>query len=114
MNTNDETDIREPLTPPLTPFVDPLPRPRRLLAREHDGRLSVRMRTGRHSFHRDLPASRVWGFDGSIPGPTIEAERGRPVWVEWINELEGTLPVLVTRTPGETGAGVFRCSACRA
>src|SRR5205823_3634932 len=87
---------------PLEPFVDPLPLPRRLLAREQDGRLAVRMRTGSHRFHRDLPESRIWGFDGSIPGPTIEAERGHPVRVEWINELEGTLPVVVALAPSET------------
>ena len=100
------------LTSPLTPFVDPLPLPPRLLAREHDGRLTVRMRAGSHRFHRDLPESRVWGYDGGVPGPTIEAERGHPVRVEWINELEGTLPVAVTLAPAETRATVFRCSAC--
>ncbi len=40
---------------PLTPFVDVLPLPERLLARDHNGRLTVRIRTGSHSFHRDLP-----------------------------------------------------------
>jgi FtsP/CotA-like multicopper oxidase with cupredoxin domain len=89
------------LAAPLAPFVDPLPLPRRLLAREHGGRLSVRMRAGTHRFHRDLPASRIWGYDGTVPGPTIEAERSSPVHVEWINELEGTLPVVVTRAPTE-------------
>ena len=88
---------------PLTPFVDPLPAPRRLLAREHGGRLAVRIRSGLHRFHRDLPNSRIWGFDGCMPGPTIEAERGRPVRVEWINELKGTLPVVVTVAPTEAG-----------
>jgi hypothetical protein len=39
-----------------------------------------------------------------MPGPTIEAERGHPVRVEWINELEGTLPVAVTVAPTETTA----------
>jgi FtsP/CotA-like multicopper oxidase with cupredoxin domain len=38
------------------------------------------------------------------PGPTIEAERGRPVRVEWINELEGTLPVIDTLAPTNAGA----------
>jgi spore coat protein A len=104
MAWDDATEIVEPLTPPLTPFVDTLPQPRRLLAREHDGQLSVRMRAGRHSFHRDLPLARVWGFDGHTPGPTIEAERGEPVRVEWVNELEGTLPVVVTLAPDETDA----------
>jgi hypothetical protein len=40
---------------PLVALVDPLPVPRRLIAREHDGRLTVRMRRGTHRFHRDLP-----------------------------------------------------------
>jgi FtsP/CotA-like multicopper oxidase with cupredoxin domain len=92
------------LAPPLTPFVDPLPLPPRWLARDQGGRLTVRMRCGLHRFHRDLPESRIWGFDGRMPGPTIEAERGHPVRVEWINELEGTLPVAVTVAPAETTA----------
>jgi len=92
------------LTSPLTPFVDALPLPPRLLAREHEGRLTVRMRAGSHRFHRNLPESRVWGYDRGVPGPTIEAERGDPVRVEWINELEGTLPVAVTLAPAETRA----------
>jgi spore coat protein A len=66
--------------------------------------LTVRIRSGVRRFHRDLPESRIWGFDGRVPGPTIEAERGHPVRVEWINELEGTLPVTVTVAPAETGA----------
>jgi FtsP/CotA-like multicopper oxidase with cupredoxin domain len=89
---------------PLTPFVDPLPLPPRWLAREHGGRLAVRMRCGVHRFHRDLPESRVWGFEGWMPGPTIEADRGHAVRVEWINELEGTLPVAVTVAASETTA----------
>jgi spore coat protein A len=91
-----------PLRSPLTPFVDPLPVPQRLLARAHAGRLAVRIRSGSHRFHRDLPDSGIWGFDGCVPGPTIEAERGHPVRVEWINELGDTLPVVVTVAPSET------------
>jgi o-aminophenol oxidase len=87
------------LTPPLAPFVDALPLPSRLLASEHDGRLTVRMRAGDHRFHCDLPASSIWGFEGTDPGPTIEAERGKPVTVEWRNELEGAFPVSVTVAP---------------
>ena len=99
--------IASSLTSPLPPFVDALPLPPRLLAREHDGHLTVRIRVASHRFHRDLPPSRVWAFEGSVPGPTIEAERGWPVRVEWRNELDGTLPVLVTVAPAETnGDGV--------
>jgi len=84
------------LPTPLAPYVDALPVPRRLRAADHDGRISVHMRAGTHRFHRDLPESTVWGYDGGVPGPTIEAERGRPVTVEWSNGLDGPFPVVVT------------------
>ena len=91
-------------SPPLTPFVDALPLPSRLIATEHDGRLTVRIRVGEHRFHRDLPASSVWGFEGMVPGPTIEAERGQPVTVDWRNELRGAFPVTDTVAPEPTDA----------
>jgi FtsP/CotA-like multicopper oxidase with cupredoxin domain len=91
-------------SPPLAPFVDALPLPSRLIATEHDGRLTVRIRVGEHRFHRDLPASSVWGFDGMVPGPTIEAERGQPVTVDWRNELQGIFPVTDTVAPEATDA----------
>src|SRR2546421_7527464 len=75
------------LVPPLAPFIDGLPLPERLIAEEHHGSLVVRMRMGEHRFHRDLPVSKIWGYEGMVPGPTIEAERGHPVTVEWRNEL---------------------------
>jgi spore coat protein A len=37
--------------------------------------------------HRDLPPARQWGFNGTSPGPTIEARSGEGVLVEWANEL---------------------------
>ena len=45
--------------------------------------------------HRDLPATRMWGFGGSSPGPTIETRSGAGVIVEWVNNLPAThlLPV---------------------
>ena len=87
------------LLPPLAPFVDALPLPRRLIAKEHAGSLVVRMRMGEHHFHRDLPVSKIWGYEGIVPGPTIEAERGHPVTVEWRNELTGPFPLVVTKAP---------------
>ena len=91
-------------TATLVAFADALPVPRRLVAGEHGGRLTVHVRAGSHRFHRDLPVSRIWGYDGTVPGPTIEAERGQPVTVEWRNELEGPLPVVVTVAPEATDA----------
>jgi spore coat protein A len=92
------------LTSPLAPFVDALPVPPRRLAPQHGGQLTVAIRAAAHRFHRDLPESRIWGFDGTVPGPTIEAERAQPVSVEWRNELHGPLPVVVTIAPEATDA----------
>src|SRR5437879_2817043 len=90
-----------PLAAPLAPFADALPVPRRLVAARPNGRLSVPIRAGAQRFHRDLPesAGRIWGYGGMVPGPTIEAERGQPVTVQWRNELDGVLPVVVTTAP---------------
>ncbi len=85
--------------PPLMPFVDDLPLPRRLIASEQGGRFTMPIRAGTHRFHRDLPESQVWGFAATIPGPTIEVERGEAVTVEWLNELSGPLPVTDTLAP---------------
>ena len=46
----------------------------------------------------------MWGYDGTVPGPTLEAERGRRVTVDWVNELEGPLPLAVTIAPSATDA----------
>jgi spore coat protein A len=69
-------------------------------------RLKVRLETVTHSFHRDLGASRVWAYDGHLPGPTIEVDRGTDVEVQWENRLSGSLPVLVTRAPIHAADGV--------
>jgi spore coat protein A len=83
---------------PLTPFVDRLPIPPRLVFVE-PGRAVVRLETAEHRFHRDLPPSRVWAYGGSVPGPTIEVSRGVELEVRWENHLTGPLPVVVTVAP---------------
>ena len=92
-------------THPLTPFVDPLPIPPRHVVTEPT-RLTVRVETAEHRFHRELPPSRVWTYDGHLPGPTIEVRRGVPVEVAWENRIEGTLPVTVVRAPAYEADGV--------
>jgi FtsP/CotA-like multicopper oxidase with cupredoxin domain len=83
---------------PLTPFVDKLPMPPRLVFSE-PGRTVVRLESAEHRFHRDLPPSRVWTYGGSLPGPTIEVDRGVELEVRWENHLTGPLPVVVTVAP---------------
>jgi len=59
------------LNHPLAPFVDRLAVPPRRIVGE-PSRLVVRLETATHRFHRDLPPSRVWAYNGLLPGPTIE------------------------------------------
>lgn len=70
----------------LTPFVDPLPIPPVLRPRAGDV-LSIVMQATEQRLHRDLPPTPVWSYNGSMPGPTIEAYSGQPVSVEWHNSL---------------------------
>lgn len=107
MTSEPANHITPPAGPPpapLTPFIDPLPVPRRLIAAEQRGRLTVRIRAGEHRFHRDLPPSPVWGYDGTVPGPTIETERGQHVTVDWRNEIDAPMPVAVTVAPAHADA----------
>jgi spore coat protein A len=75
----------------LTPFVDPLPLPG--VAQPvvgHPGgaaHYELAMTEQFQQLHRDLPHTRVWGYAGSYPGPTIEASRDETVTVRWINDL---------------------------
>jgi len=69
-------------------------------------RLTVRLETVSHSFHRDLAPSRVWAYDGLLPGPTIEVDRGIGLEMQWENRLSGPLPVLVTQAPIHSEGGV--------
>ncbi|MGH9612602.1 MAG: multicopper oxidase family protein [Bryobacteraceae bacterium] len=89
----------------LAKFVDRLPVPERarssgVRAAPHDPASKfpyyrLRMTQVESKVHRDLPATRFWGFGSSSPGPTIEARRGEPLLVEWVNDLprEHFLPV---------------------
>lgn len=102
---------RAPATPP---FVDPLPlppikrpvsslspAPTRYPGSDEAGRLphqawqqfppkvlyEVKVGEGTHSFHRDLPTQKIWGYDGILPGPTFIARYGEAVLVRFQNDL---------------------------
>ncbi len=90
----------DPLHPnTLARFVDPLPIPRVLApegvrADPDDPSVTiphyrVAMRAADFSVHRDLPPTRMWTYDGTVPGPTIETRSGQGVSVEWVNDLPG-------------------------
>ena len=67
----------------LVRFVDPLPVPEVLRGPKH----RLRMREAWTHLHRDLPPTRIWGYDGKLPGPTIEVRSNEPVSIEWANDL---------------------------
>ncbi len=47
----------------------------------------MEMRAFAARLHRDLPPTTLWGYQGMCPGPTLEAMRGEPFLVEWVNAL---------------------------
>lgn len=81
----------------LAAFVDELPIPSAARAQgvapdpEHPGQkiplYRIGMREADVRVHRDLPPTRMWGYEGLVPGPTFEARSGRPMLIEWSNEL---------------------------
>jgi spore coat protein A, manganese oxidase len=81
---------RAPRTDRLRRFIDPLPRPRVLAPFAYDGTVPI-YRIAASEFtqqlHSDLPPTTLWGYDGTYPGPTIEARRNQPLRVIWANEL---------------------------
>ena len=101
MRTNMPT-LAAPKVPLINPtslarFVDPLPVPpiaRVAGQRTHasyPGRTlpyyRMEMRAFKARLHRDIPATPLWGYEGSFPGPTFETKRGEPLLVEWVNAL---------------------------
>jgi len=81
----------------LAPFVDPLPIPpvlahTALRASPANSSLEVpyyrvAMRECAQKLHRDLKPTRMWGYGGCVPGPIIETVSGKPVLIEWANDL---------------------------
>jgi spore coat protein A, manganese oxidase len=75
----------------LTRYVDPLPIPSVIRAADKLGEaIDVVMREFRQKVHRDLPPTTLWGYNGSWPGPTIEAQIGQPMRINWGSELPKT------------------------
>jgi len=45
----------------------------------------VKLEEFEQQLHPDLPATTVWGFDGSYPGPTFDVQVGEPIKVRFDN-----------------------------
>jgi spore coat protein A, manganese oxidase len=78
--------MAEVASPLLEPYVDPLPLPP--VIHLHAGvDTNISMTEFYQKLHRDLPATRLWGYNSTFPGPTLEAWSGHPVCVTWYNRL---------------------------
>ena len=74
----------------LQRYIDPLPIPQTLAPSEiHKGTdiYRIGMSEFSRSLHSQLPPAKLWGYDSQYPGPTIEAQRGRPIEIHWHNNL---------------------------
>jgi spore coat protein A, manganese oxidase len=80
-----QTEQKPPI---LTPYVDALPVPSVIRPAQHPGStVQVHMREFHHNVHRDLPPTRIWGYNGTWPGPTLEVRTGQAFSVKWSNAL---------------------------
>ena len=80
-------------------FVDPLPIPA-VLNPIGKSKNAASYKVTMSEFQQQIlpdkfPTTTVWGYEGSFPGPTIEARRNKPVAIKWINELPSShfLPI---------------------
>jgi spore coat protein A len=81
----------------LRPWVDPLPIPEVIKPigsrpdPENPSQSLPFYRMALHELHykihRDLPPTRVWGFNNTSPGPIFETRSGQGLLVEWANQL---------------------------
>jgi spore coat protein A len=79
--------IKRGLYPPSLPrFVDTLLIPEIAKPDAH-GVYRVSMREIETQVHRDLKPTRCWSYGSTVPGPTFEVRSGKPISVEWKNQL---------------------------
>jgi spore coat protein A, manganese oxidase len=80
---------REVAARTVVPFRVPLPMPRVLQPERSDTSNDYYQIVQRETLAEILPGvrTRIWGYNGSFPGPTIEARRGRTTVVTHTNHL---------------------------
>ena len=72
----------------LSPFVDELPMPQRLVVSQTAGKPTrVTMREVHAKVHRDVAPTRMWSYGSTALAPLIEARSGQAAHVEWVNQL---------------------------
>ena len=81
------TAMKSPSALSLVSYVTPLVVPPVIRPTTHSEPIQICLHAFRHQAHRALPATRMWGYNGMWPGPTIEVRQGQPISIKWINQL---------------------------
>lgn len=88
----------------LTKFLDPMPIPPVITAppNQKQWQLQITMQTAAVKLQSQLPATTVWTYDGSFPGPTIVIRRDQKLRVDWQNDITGKFPVTAVEVQSAT------------
>ncbi|MET9498080.1 O-aminophenol oxidase PhsA [Streptomyces sp. NPDC006552] len=85
------------------PYVAPLTVPPVLRPGTDDVRTEteIALRPTWQRLHPQLPPTLMWGYDGCVPGPTIEVRRGQRVRIAWTNRIPkgSEYPVTAVEVP---------------
>ena len=74
----------------LDRYIDALPMLKRLSPENKQQNVThyrMRMLEFTRQLHSQLPPTKLWGYEGQYPGPTVEARRGEPIEMLWENQL---------------------------
>lgn len=88
-STGEATPVPAPAPAELAPYVAPLPVPPVLRPASGDvlRETEIALRPAWVRLHPQLPPTLMWGYDGQVPGPTIEVRRGQRVRIAWTNRI---------------------------
>ncbi|MER5525342.1 O-aminophenol oxidase PhsA [Streptomyces sp. NPDC002677] len=102
--TEDGAGEAAPAPGELAPYVTPLPVPPVLRPGTGDvlRETEIALRPTWLRLHPQLPPTLMWGYDGQVPGPTIEVRRGQRVRIAWTNRIPkgSEYPVTSVEVPG--------------
>jgi len=73
----------------LEKFVDELPIPPTIHLR-NGNTTAIYISQFTQKLHRDLPPTKLWGYQGTYPGPTIDTRSNEQITVQWVNKLPST------------------------
>ncbi|ALO96951.1 hypothetical protein SHL15_5899 [Streptomyces hygroscopicus subsp. limoneus] len=104
--TGRTTGEQAPAARELTPYTAPLTVPPVLRPAADDvlRETEIALRPTWVRLHPQLPPTLMWGYDGHVPGPTIEVRRGQRVRIAWTNRIpkDSEYPVTSVEVPLRT------------